>query len=62
MDWRKDQPVLVAGAGISGTNALGLILGQGYTPILYDSNPNVNLNKVYDKLGRKAQPCAHNIQ
>lgn len=53
MDWRKDQPVLVAGAGISGTNALGLILGQGYTPILYDSNPNVNLNKVYDKLGRK---------
>ncbi len=52
MEWTKDQPVLVAGAGISGTNALGLILGQGYKPILYDSNPGVDLNKVYTKLGR----------
>ena len=39
MEWNKEQPILVAGAGISGTNALRLLLREGYKPILYDGNP-----------------------
>ena len=53
MDWKKDAPILVAGAGISGTNALRLILREGYTPILYDGNPKVDLEKVYGKVGSR---------
>ena len=53
MDWKKDAPILVAGAGISGTNALRLILREGYTPILYDGNPKVDLEKVYAKAGSR---------
>lgn len=53
MDWKKEAPILVAGAGISGTNALRLILKEGYTPILYDGNPKVDLEKVYEKAGRR---------
>ena len=53
MDWKKEAPILVAGAGISGTNALRLILREGYTPILYDGNPKVDLEKVYGKAGSR---------
>ena len=53
MEWSKEKPILVAGAGISGTNALRLLLQEGYTPILYDGNPKVNLEKVYTALGRR---------
>nr|MBQ6242524.1 UDP-N-acetylmuramoyl-L-alanine--D-glutamate ligase [Lachnospiraceae bacterium] len=54
MEWNKEQPILVAGAGISGTNALRLLLREGYKPILYDGNPKVDLEKLYAKLdGRR---------
>jgi len=53
MDWDKQKAILVAGAGISGTNALDLILRTGYRPILYDGNPQVDLEKIYTKLGRR---------
>ena len=53
MEWSRDKAILVAGAGISGSNALALILREGYTPILYDGNPGVDLEKLYAKLGRR---------
>ena len=53
MEWKKDKPILVAGGGISGTNALRLILQEGYTPILYDTRENLDLEALFAKLGRR---------
>ncbi|MBP3728834.1 MAG: UDP-N-acetylmuramoyl-L-alanine--D-glutamate ligase, partial [Lachnospiraceae bacterium] len=53
MEWQKDQAILVAGGGISGTNALRLILREGYRPILYDTRENYDREALFEKLGRR---------
>ncbi|MBQ4425836.1 MAG: UDP-N-acetylmuramoyl-L-alanine--D-glutamate ligase [Lachnospiraceae bacterium] len=52
-EWSKERPILVAGAGISGTNAVRLIFETGYTPILYDGNVKLDQEKVFSKVGRR---------
>ena len=52
-NWDMNKPILVAGGGISGTNAVRLILQTGYTPILYDGNVKLDTEKVFSKVGSR---------
>lgn len=50
MDW-KNKKVLVAGCGISGIAAVGLLARQGASPILFDENTALDKEAVRKKLG-----------
>lgn len=46
----KDKLVLVAGAGISGIGAVGLLKAAGADVILYDGNEKLNEEELYEKM------------
>ncbi|MGN0306629.1 MAG: UDP-N-acetylmuramoyl-L-alanine--D-glutamate ligase [Lachnospiraceae bacterium] len=48
----KNKNILVAGCGISGISAALLLIKKGARVILFDSNENVDKEKVREKLGR----------
>ncbi len=49
----KNKNILVAGCGISGISAALLLMKKGARVILFDSNENVDKEKVKEKLGRE---------
>ena len=46
----KDKLVLVAGAGISGIGAVGLLKAAGADVILYDGNEKLQEESLYEKM------------
>ena len=48
--WNKDIPIMVAGAGRSGLNAVRLLQKAGYTPVLYDENAGLDKASLIRKL------------
>ena len=49
-EWSKDIPIMVAGAGRSGLNAVRLLQKAGYTPVLYDENLKLDRKALIEKL------------
>lgn len=49
-EWKKEQEILVAGAGRSGINAVRLLLAKGYRPVLYDGNAGLDREQLKEKL------------
>ena len=49
-EWSKEIPIMVAGAGRSGLNAVRLLQKAGYTPVLYDENSRLDRKALTDKL------------
>lgn len=62
MNW-KGKRILVVGCGISGTSAASLLEKKEALPILYDENPNVDIEKIKEKLpqGTKTGILAGNL-
>ena len=53
----KDKKVLIIGSGKSGIAAAGLLKEAGALPVLYDSNENLTVKKMEEKLGEIKIPC-----
>ncbi len=53
----KDKKVLIIGSGKSGIAAAGLLKEAGALPVLYDSNENLTVKEVEEKLGEIKIPC-----
>ncbi len=49
-EWSKEIPIMVAGAGRSGLNAVRLLQKAGYTPVLYDENAKLDKAALVEKL------------
>ena len=49
-EWNKEIPIMVAGAGRSGLNAVRLLQKAGYTPVLYDENQELDKKALIEKL------------
>ena len=49
-EWSKEIPIMVAGAGRSGLNAVRLLQKAGYTPVLYDENAKLDRAALIEKL------------
>ena len=50
-EWSKEIPIMVAGAGRSGLNAVRLLQKAGYVPVLYDENEKLDRETLIGKLG-----------
>ena len=48
--WSKEIPIMVAGAGRSGLNAVRLLQKAGFTPVLYDENAKLDKAALIEKL------------
>ena len=48
--WSKEIPIMVAGAGRSGLNAVRLLQRAGFTPVLYDENAKLDKAALIEKL------------
>ncbi len=51
----KEKKILVAGAGISGMGAAGLLAKAGVPSVIYDGNTELDKEKAYQKLPKGAQ-------
>ncbi|MBQ5953009.1 MAG: UDP-N-acetylmuramoyl-L-alanine--D-glutamate ligase [Lachnospiraceae bacterium] len=52
--WSKEIPIMVAGAGRSGLNAVRLLQKAGFTPVLYDENAKLDKAALIEKLDGNA--------
>ena len=53
----KDKKVLIIGSGKSGIAAAGLLKEADALPVLYDSNENLTVKEMEEKLGEIKIPC-----